>query len=534
MEVTKKHWLALFVIVIISSFLINLTVTLTSPIVFGDEGLYASRGTWIWEHKQIPNYYHIQSQSQVFKNYFIRPPYMMALLAAFFGIGGEAFVKILLPFVNIMTAIVVFLFVKKAYSIEAGVLASIFLIVIPSFITSTILLYAELLALLAMASSFFFLYIGLTEKKDKYLLLSGACAGISALTDVGGFLIPIIYLFTLLIFRSSINDFLRKFMMLLIVFGIVIAPWYFIHNYLQANTFGIPLIDRFTKGSSLVIVNPIPENLATAKPSFIDPAQIGGGTNSNILKMGITNYIDFAYTGGLIAMASIGLIYMALNRRKLETFIIMWLLVLFLVNYYLTADSRAEDAARALVYTTVPLSIIAGVASERIYSGIKGTHKTGKYIAIIFVVILLGWSISTANSKAQNLKPIKQFSASFFQACDWIKQNTEEGALLVNLWQHRTEYACRRDTIWISDPGVGEAVAAHDNRTYEIFKLHGATYIFIQKFSISSGNEGESYPTDFVNYIINSPNNYKLAYETDENCLAKKEISDCSLVYKIL
>ena len=209
----------------------------------------------------------------------------------------------------------------------------------------------------------------------------------------------------------------------------------------------------------------------------------------------------------------------------------MWLAIFLVVNYYLTSGGRAEDSSRALIVTAIPLSILAGVAAEKIQSGIK-TNKTGKYVAILFILLLLTWSVYTTNTKAQSLKPIKQFSQSFFQGCDWIKQNAEEGALIVTLWQHRAEYACKRDTLWVSDPWIDKAVLAKDRRTTEIFKLHGADYIFIQKFSIKQGNEGESYPLDFVNYITNS-SDYKIVYETEPNCLSKG-VADCSLVYKIL
>jgi len=532
-ELNKKHWLLIFAVILIASLVINLSVTLTTPIVFGDEGLYASRGLWIWEHKEIPNFYHIQSQSEAFKTYFIRPPYMMTLLAPIFGIGGEFLVKALLPFVNIITAIVLFLFVKRLHSLEAGVLASVFLIVIPSFITYTILLYVEIVSVFLVTASLYFLYIGLTDNRRRFLVLSAMCSGVAALTDVGAFLTPIIYLFTVFLFRSTFRSFIKRFVFVLVIFLIIVGPWYFLHNYLQANTFGIPVIDRFTKGSSTVILKQLPENLGIDNSAFLSPTDVGGGTSNTILKLGISNYIDFAYTPLVILMAFIGFFYMAQERKKKWAFVVIWLVILLSVNYYLTTTSRAEDASRALLGISIPIALLAGLSSGKIYSGLNSVHKAGKIIAIAFVLILVVWSIYTTNAKAQSLKPIKQFSNSFFQACDWVKENTEGGSLLVTLWQHRAEYACRRDTVWVSDPGIGSAVLARDNRTTQIFKLHGADYIFIQKFSIRPGNEGESYPQDFVNYITSSLD-YKLVYETDQSCLTQNNIADCSLVYKIL
>ncbi len=533
----NKFWLSILIIVIFASLIINLSVTLTTPTVFGDEGFYASRAQWIWENKQVPTIYHVQSQSEAFKNYFIRPPFMLTLLASIFGIGGEILVKGFLPFVSLATALLVFLFVKKMYSKEAGVVSTVFLIAIPSFITYTILLYVEAVSVFLITASLYFLYSGLTDNKKKFIILSGACAGVAALTDVGSFIMPAIYFLILLLYKINIFDFIKKFITIFIVFLIVITPWYFIHNYSLAGTVGIPLAERipilsnFAKGSSMVITKDI-ENINGNTEGFKSPTEIGGGTSDTILKVGFINYIEFAYSQFIIFFSFIGLIYVLLNRGKKEILILIWLFVLLIVNYYLTANGRAEDAARALLATTVPISILAGLSVEKIYSEVKSLHSLGKYIAVVVVIMLILLSINSSNLKAQSLKPIKQFSTSFFQACDWIKQNTEQGSLLVTLWQHRAEYACKRDTLWISDPGIGQAILAHDNRTYAIFKAHGADYIFIQKFSISQGNEGESYPLDFVKYLSETPS-YQLVYETTAGCLGST-IGDCSMVYKTL
>lgn len=527
----KKNWKVLFFLLLAISLIINLSITLTSPTVFGDEGLYASRGAWIWENKQIPQYYHIQSQSDAFKNHFIRPPYMFTLLASFFGIGGEILMKALLPFVNVVTAILLFLFVKKIFSEEAGILASLFLVIMPSFITYTILLYVEVVFALLLAASMYFLYLAETEKRKRFTLMSGACAGIGALTDVGGFIIPVIYFFSLLVFyKRNLNEFIHKFLFLSLIFLVVAGPWYFIHNYLQAQTFGIPVLDRFTKAGSVVALKEIPQ-INEGSKAFSGLS--AGGTNDSLLRMGITNFIDFAYTPLAILLASIGIFYILMNSGKPQLFILLWFALTLSITYYLSATSRAEDSARAMLGITVPLAIFAGVASEKIYSSIKTLEKIGPAIAIIFVAVIVVWALNSANAKAESLKPVKQFAPSFFQGCDWIKENTEKGSLLVTVWQHRAEYACRRDTVWISDPGIDQAVLAKNNDTTKIFKLHGADYIFIQKFSIAPGNQGETYPIEFVNFIANSPD-YKLVYETEQNCLTKQEVADCSLVYKIL
>jgi len=402
----KRRWKLLFSLLIGASLIINLSVTLNTPIVFGDEGLYASRAAWMWENKQIPQFYHIQSESDAFKNYFIRPPYMMTLLASFFGIGGEIFMKALLPIVNVVTAIVLFLFVKKIFSEEAGILASLFLVIMPSFITYTILLYVEVVFVLLLAASMYFLYLAETEKRKRFILISGSCAGLAALTDVGGFIIPILYFFILLAStKRNLKEFGHKLFPLLAIFLIIVGPWYFLHNYLQAKTFGVPVLDRFTTGSSIVVLKEIPQ-INEGSKAFAGLS--AGGTNDSLLRMGITNFIEFAYTPLVILLGAIGIFYILMNRKNGEIFILLWFALTLSITYYLSATSRAEDSARAMLGITAPLAIFAGVASEKIYSSMKTTQKIGPMIAIIFVAVIVVWTLNTANAKAQSLKPIKQ------------------------------------------------------------------------------------------------------------------------------
>ena len=70
MEIKEKHfWYGLLILILIVSFVINFRVATSTPIIFGDEGYFASRGEWILKNLEIPKYFHIYSNNQLF-NYF--------------------------------------------------------------------------------------------------------------------------------------------------------------------------------------------------------------------------------------------------------------------------------------------------------------------------------------------------------------------------------------------------------------------------------------------------------------------------------
>jgi hypothetical protein len=154
-------------------------------------------------------------------------------------------------------------------------------------------------------------------------------------------------------------------------------------------------------------------------------------------------------------------------------------------------------------------------------------------LAIIFLVVILSWSFYSASTKAESLRPQKQFSEAFFEGCDWIRKNTPKDSLIYTLWGHRAYYHCKRDPIGNNKPGINDALLLQNESAYDIFKRHGVDYLYIQKFSIKQGQEKVSYPLDFIRYIETSPH-YRKVYQYPQNCLYNQNIADCVAVYKMV
>jgi len=526
MKITENHfWYGILFLVLITSFLINLNITLTTPIVFGDEGFYASRGEWILHHLEIPKYYHIQGHSEAYRSFFLRPPLYLFLVSSMFAIGGEILVKALNPLIGLLCGLTIFLLGKKIYSLKVGVLSTLFLSIIPSFITYSILLYVEIFAVLLTSMSILFIYKGFVEGKKIFFILSGILAGFAGITELGSLLIPIVFLLIFYIYKKNL---VKNFSITLFAFLIILTPVYMIHNFLILGNPGIPIVSNYFPTQEILKELP---NLEIGK--LLTPTEVGIGTGATILNMGLLNYIQFAYALVPFIFVLIGFSYLILRRKRKDLTVLIWLVVFGGILFYITRGGRAEDAARNMLYITAPLAIMAGYGSYKIYNFLKKYGKSaGMVFAILFIFILFVFGVFSIYTKAESLRPVKQFSSAFFKGCDWIRRNTPEDSLLLTLWGHRAEYACKRDAIYVGAPGGTEMILSGNDTSYEIMKKHGVDYIYIQKFSIRPGKEKESYPWVFVKYVENSEH-FEKAYEYPENCMNTNE-QDCVVVYKVL
>ncbi|MCD6478159.1 MAG: glycosyltransferase family 39 protein [Candidatus Aenigmarchaeota archaeon] len=527
MEMRENHfWYGVLVFVLLTSLIINLNLTLTTPTVFGDEGFYMSRGEWISQHLTIPKYYYIHIPSpKAYRPYFLRPPFYMFLLASIFPIGGELLVKTLNPIISMLVCLVAFFIGKRLYSVRVGVLGAFSLALIPSFITYSTLFYPEVFGTLLSLSSILFTYRGIRENRKLLILLGGTMAGLGGITEVGSLALPVLFFFIFLLYK---RNWLKNFTLSLIAFLIMLTPVYGIHNYLMFGNPGLPIINRYFPSYDLLQKLP---NYSVGK--IVSPVEMGIGTGATIFNMGLLNYIQFAYGLVTFIFFSIGFSYLLLKRNKKNITVLLWLLVWGFILFYVTRSGRAEDAARNMIYTTVPFGLMSGIGIERTYKFLKGYGKdAGKVIALLFIFIIVIFGIFSIHTKAESLRPVKQFSSAFFKGCDWIRRNTPEDSLMLTLWQHRAEYACKRDTIYVSEPGGKDMVFLGNDTSYKIMKKMGVNYIYIQKFSIRPGKESESYPWIFVKYIRSS-DHFKKVYEYPDNCMNTNE-QDCVIVYKVL
>jgi len=151
---------------------------------------------------------------------------------------------------------------------------------------------------------------------------------------------------------------------------------------------------------------------------------------------------------------------------------------------------------------------------------------------MMFVLVTL-FGIETLSIKANSMWQIKQFSSLFFDACNWIKQNTPEDSLIMTIWAHRAVYNCQRNAVGnMADISISQDV----DHILSTAKENGITYLFIQKFSLSNTAYAETYTVDFVKLLEAHPEHFKVVYENGvslEQCIQQGGC-DGNIVYEIV
>jgi hypothetical protein len=254
------------------------------------------------------------------------------------------------------------------------------------------------------------------------------------------------------------------------------------------------------------------------------------GTEQSVLKMGFMNYLNFAYGNVwfiVLAFCSGATIFF-FGRNKINVFVLIMLLVFLLV--FFTSTSRAEDTARYTLAWVPVIAMIAGKYFEELYNFIK---KYQKYLALVVFVLVIIFSYQNLIEKLNIMKQVKQFSPLFFEACDWIKENTDESALISTIWSARAVYSCQRNATGVfSDLRRTE----DPEQTVKLAKELGITHFFIQKFSLSNEIMIEKYSIDFVQFLENNPEYFKKVYENGpplQQCIQQGGC-DGNIVYEIV
>ena len=137
--------------------------------------------------------------------------------------------------------------------------------------------------------------------------------------------------------------------------------------------------------------------------------------------------------------------------------------------------------------------------------------------------------------KADVMIQVKQFSPSFFEACDWIKGNVEKDARLgCVVWAGATIYNCQRHV------GGGSPDITYSNDidiVMDSLEMQNVTHIFIQKFSISYTNEklSEKYPISFIDFLEDNPTYFDKIFENGPSIDECKQAGGCdgSFIYKV-
>jgi len=503
LEFKNTSLIALLVILLVF-FVLELQVTLPSPITFGDEAFHTGMARYIAKEKDYPAWITIEG-TEAGRNNFGKPPMLHLLEAGFFLVFGfnEVIVKLLLPFISLLTALSIYILVKKIFDDKIGFIAAIVFISIPSVATYAVTFYTEGLVTLYFALTvLLFLYSVKTESK-KYLLLTGAFAAFAFLTEVSSVNLIIFILLAAFYDLARRNFQITKYATIFVLF-IVLISGFFVRNlgiYKVPECY-LPFTDKIFGRAGCEY-----GTLLREQSYQYQAITQGGGSNEDVYRMGITNFLDFAFGNiWLVTLGIFGGLVILLQRRDVTSVLLLLALFTF-VPYFHFTTARAEDAARNILAWTPIFAILTGVYFGRLYEFLQ-SHQ--KYIAVIVFLIVIILAYQNLSSKLIVMKQVKQFSPAFFEACEWVRNNLPKDVVLSTVWVHRAAYSCERTV-------VGNPPDIFLSKDLELIRKDvnevGITHLFIQKFSLGNEAISETYKIDTIMFFEENNETFVKVYE---------------------
>ena len=504
MKIKLDH-IAIFSIIFISILYYN--VSLNSPIVFGDEGYYTYLAKWMAENQIIPVYRVLYETSIAHPKFWTQP--LFSFIEAFMWmLLGEPGIKILLPIFSILTAFLIYIFMRDLNQAKAGLAATFIFLLTPALITYGVLAYTDTMLVLFFMCFVIFSHKAFETNRKIHIILASIFISLAILTKITAVVgIPLLLVYFIL----SKNKSWKNIAIFLIITAILSSSWAIRNLILFGDT----------------CYNPLPPPACMPKMDM-QPKQIEGlnfagrtaeaGTEAGVWKMGILSFSNFAFGWTIPVLLIFGVTLLFFRNDKFKLFLILWLLLIILLFFSTTieiskegvkqAGGRAEDTARYILIGIPAIAILSGIFVVDSYEFIR---KYNSIIAFIFILIFLYSIFVYGYEKLNTMSQVKHFPDGFFNACDWVKKNTPKDSILYAVYSQQTAYNCDRKA---SRPEYEneEIQLTGNNSTYDYLKIHGYDYIFVPVNLISGIPYSESYSVIFMQYISSSPN-FKLVFD---------------------
>ena len=490
----------LAVAVLVLSGLFYYTITLPSPVVFGDEGYYASLGRYMANTGEYPisePYYN----TDIYHYKFYKLPMFFLFNTGAWLIASELGIKLMMPIFSVLSALMMYVFLRSVGKPIQGLAAGVVLLMLPGMVTYGVMNYVETSNLLFVITALFLGYQALTFGKRDCAVISGVFTGLGALTDTTAFFIPAI-LFTWFLLSRSFGKW-KELLIIFLVAGVILTP-FLARNFLSYGGFCYNFLPGDCSPSSDIT---IPHDGA------LDAKFAGGveqvGTNIGGTSFGVLNYFRFAYGWAAAILMLFGLSFVFLKFDKFNSLILVWFaFFIALTAQQLLMGGRTEDIPRYTLFGYPALAAISGTFIAEAFGWLEKKHV----ILGMVVLLLIGYSVWVfGNEKLTTMTSVKAFSAGFFDGCKWIRENTPQDTLIFSIYSHQTTYQCDRRNLNVL-PDKAEIQLTNNNVSYQHLKLHGFDYIFVQQFAVSENANRESITTAFLNYLETSPE-FKKVYD---------------------
>lgn len=557
MNLSKIGLIGLLIfLTVVFGFYVNTAVD--TPINFGDEGFHTRMAQWMAENKEYPVWIPF-SGTDLLQLAFARPPAFNILESAFSLIFGfhEIIIKVLTPFIAVITGLATYLLTKRLFNRTAGIIAAIIVVSLPSFVTYSVVFYSDML--FAFFASLFILtfLVAVKEGRRKYWLLSATLASLAFLTKSSAVVffifIPLIGLYLVFFDKSRPRiTILRQLFIFGIIFLVLVGP-FVLRNIYYYKT---PLC-----GANVPIFEGECHIKNFEDKYFFETRTTQGGSESSLLRFGLANYINFAYGGWTDNVGPISFIYkiftpisnfiaqltalslssfiviigliggailLAFRRDHINTILLISIALIFILLN--EASYRTEDAARHTLAWAPLIALIGGIYWREVF---KFLNRYYKYLGIVVILLIVVFSFQNIVSKLGTMDQVKGFSSTFFEACDWVKENLPKDVRLLTFWGNRAVYNCQRDI----SPGIADVRLNPDPADIsKVAHEQGITHLFIQKFSIRPEATRESYSVSFVQLLESNPQYFEKVYENGpslDDCFSRANC-DGNIIYKIV
>lgn len=586
LEIRKPETVVLLVL-LGALLVLELQVSLSTPISFGDEGFHTRMAQWIGQNVEYPVWVPF-TQTLAGKAGFDRPPFWNILEGGLFWLFGfsEAIPKILTPFVSVLGGLALYLGAKRFYNERIGFIAAILLATFPSVVTYALVFYTDALVTFFMVMFLLTAALAFMGGKRMYMLAAGAFGALTLMTKVVGYtayaLVAAMLLYELLRDRKPL-ELARKYWPLVLTMALLPAA-YMLRNYAYYGTpmcYDLPVVSNLFSTSGCNV------------GGYVDTYQYAGrteqvGTETSVFSMGLTNYLEFAYGNPwliIVAFFAGSIIIVEPMRKALSDhaamsgvglidFALIAMLALYLMLFLFgTITPRAEDTARFSLIWAPVVALVTAKYLDSAYDFIKGLGidwvsasvaailmgfasyaayalfgavgavifiaaavaaiALTKNLALSIIILVLAIGFAGGVAKLATMYQVKQFSPLFFTACDWVKSNTPEDSVLSTVWTYRTAYSCQRNVAG-SSPDM--ALSNNVTQILSTAKKIGVTHIFVQKFSLSSQSLSEAYPISYVRLLEANPDHFNKVFENGddlETCIGEGGC-DGNILYQIV
>jgi hypothetical protein len=369
-------------------------------------------------------------------------------------------------------------------------------------------------------------------------LLAGVFGAFAFLTKATGYSAFLLILSTFIyeLYKKRDLKIIKKYFYVGIPLILIISP-YFIRNLVYYNTLDcyLPFFD--STGCDKILEE------FESKYEFSSRTE-DVGSEMGVLKMGIVNYLRFAYDGYLrfpynapyvdvpffLPLFFAGLFLMVFDRNMKNILLLLSLFSILLL-FSQSILSRAEDTARFMLSWTPMIATVCGIYLDKIC---MTTKKYQNYVSVLVVILILYIGFSQMTAKLNVMSGVKGFSDQFFIASDWIKDNLPEDVGILTVWTHRTTYTAQRNVMGMP---ADVALSRDVNYTISVTEKLGVTHLFIQKFSMHTDSTmQERYGVDFVLFLEDNPDHFKKVYENGPELQQCIEQGGCdgTIIYEVV